>query len=256
MNRQRQPLRSTLGRSTSDSVVVRGHDLTGALMGHVSFGDMAFLQITGRVPDESESVLVNAMLVALVEHGMTPSALAARLTWAGAPESLQAAVAAGLCGVGSRFAGTMEGSARMLSTALADLSEETDLSTIAREVVATHSAEQRHLPGLGHPVHRPTDPRAERLRELARKHGREGRHLRLMWIISEQASAASGKTLPVNVTGAIGALVCELGLDPRMARGIAVMSRAVGLVGHLCEEIEHPMADELYRRVEEEVSST
>lgn len=247
-------LRSDLGRSTPETVIVHGHDLPGALMGHINFGDMAFLQIMGRVPDGAESTLFNAMLVALVEHGMTPSALAARLTWAGAPESLQSAVAAGLNGIGSRFAGTMEGAARVLSAAISQAGDAPDYAALAAGIVDSHARERRHLPGIGHPLHRPVDPRAERLRALAREQGREGPHLRLMWAISEEAARRSGKVLPVNVTGAIGALVCELGIDARIARGIAVMSRAVGLVGHLREEMDHPMADTLYQRVEAEVS--
>jgi len=248
-------LRSNLGRSTPNTVIVRGHDLPGELMGRLNFGDMAFLQIMGRVPDAAESTVFNAMLVALVEHGMTPSALAARLTLSGAPESVQAAVAAGLNGIGSRFAGTMEGAARVLSAALAGTAgEPPDYPALAAQIVETHAREGRHLPGIGHPLHRPLDPRAERLRELAREQGREGPHLHLMWAISEAAAQRSGKVLPVNVTGAIGALVCELGIDARIARGIAVISRAVGLVGHLREEMDHPMADTLYKRVEAEVS--
>jgi citrate synthase len=254
MPTQSPRLHSHLGRSTADTVIVRGYDLPNDLMGRINFGDMAFLQITGRMPEGAESVLFNAMLVALVEHGMTPSALAARLTLAGAPESMQSAVAAGLNGIGSRFAGTMEGAARLLSASLTGAEGAPDYAALASQIVETHSRERRHLPGIGHPLHRPVDPRAERLRALAREHGRDGPHLRLMWAISEEAARRSGKVLPVNVTGAIGALVCELGIDPRIARGIAVMSRAVGLIGHLREELDHPMADTLYQRVEAEVS--
>ena len=244
-------LTSRLGRSTPDSVIVRGHDLPDALMGRLNFGDMAFLQITGRLPQADESVLFNAMLVALVEHGMTPSALAARLTLAGAPESLQGAVAAGLNGIGSRFAGTMEGAAQLLSAALDGAGDAPDYPMLAARIIETGP---RHLPGIGHPLHRPVDPRAERLRALAQQVGRDGPALHLMWAISAEAERRSGKVLPVNVTGAIGALVCELGIDRRIARGIAVISRAVGLIGHLSEEMVHPMADTLYQRVEAEVS--
>lgn len=256
MPTQSSKLKSQLGRSTPDTVIVRGHDLPNDLMGIINFGDMAFLQIMGRVPDGPESVLFNAMLVALVEHGMTPSALAARLTLAGAPESLQSAVAAGLNGIGSRFAGTMEGAARLLSESLSEAAATPDYAALARKIVDTHSCERRHLPGIGHPLHRPVDPRAERLRALAHERGRDGPHLHLMWAISDEAARRSGKVLPVNVTGAIGALVCELGIDPRIARGIAVMSRAVGLIGHLREELDHPMADTLYQWVEAEVSNS
>jgi len=245
---------SQLGRSTPDTVIVRGHDLPDALMGHVNFGDMAFLQITGRLPEQDESLVFNAMLVALVEHGMTPSALAARLTFAGAPESLQGAVAAGLNGIGSRFAGTMEGAATLLSNALADAGDAPDIEALAARIVTAQAATGRHLPGIGHPLHRPLDPRAERLRALARQVGRDGPALQLIWAISAEAARRSGKVLPVNVTGAIGALVCELGIDSRIARGIAVISRTVGLIGHLSEEMAHPMADTLYQRVEAEVS--
>ncbi len=247
-------IHSSLGRSTADTVFVRGLDLPADLMGHVNFGDMAFLQITGRLPDRAESTLFNAMLVSLVEHGMTPSALAARLTLAGAPEALQAAVAAGLNGIGSRFAGTMEGAARLLSAALPDDCGTPDYAALAAGIVDSHFQTGQHLPGIGHPLHRPVDPRAERLRAIARAEGREGTSIHLMWAISAEASRRSGKELPVNVTGAIGALICELKIDARIARGVAVMSRAVGLVGHVCEELDQPLADAVYKQVEAEVS--
>ena len=255
MTRQNKPLHSSLGRSRADSVQVRGLDLPNELMGHINFGDMAFLQITGRKPEQPESVVFNAMLVALAEHGMTPSAIATRLTLAGSPEALQGAIAAGLCGVGSRFAGTMEGAARVLSSTLANAAGDADDASLARAVVADHRERRAFVPGVGHPVHKPLDPRAERLRVLAGENGLAGRHVALMWAISKEASERYGRELPVNVTGAIGALLCELDIDWRVARGIAVISRAVGLVGHAFEEMNSPMAYEIYERVEEEVGS-
>lgn len=254
MTRSQRPLKSGLGRSTSDTVTVRGFDLPQELMGHINFGDMAFLQITGRRPAASESIVFNAMLVSLVEHGMTPSAIATRMVLAGAPEALQAAVAAGLNGLGSRFAGTMEGAARVLQAALPDATQPGNIKAIANAVVEDHAARRHFMPGIGHPLHKPIDPRAERLRAIARDQGLAGPYVELMWEISARASEASGRVLPVNVTGAIGALLCELGLDWRLARGMAVMSRAVGLVGHAWEEINTPMADEVYQRIEDEVA--
>ena len=225
----RKPIRSELGWSTSDRIVVRGKDLPGEILGTLNLGDMAFLMIVGRVPDKNESKLFNAMAVTLVEHGITPSAIAARMTYIGAPESPQAAVAAGLLGLGSVFVGSMEGVAKMLA-------ENADIESMKR------------VPGLGHPIHKPVDPRAVRLFEIARETGFYGKHCKRMEEIGKQ------KNLVVNATGAIGALACELGIDWRAVRGIGVMARAIGLVGHILEEAKQPMALELWERAEDEAS--
>jgi citrate synthase len=95
-----------MGWSTPDRITVRGHDLVNELIGKISLGDMAWLEITGKMPDAAQSLLFNAIMVTLVEHGMTPSAIATRMTYLGAPEAMNAAVAAGLCGMGSVFVGT------------------------------------------------------------------------------------------------------------------------------------------------------
>src|ERR1700675_1084122 len=115
-----------MGSGTTDRIMVRGHDLVDALTGKVSLGDMAFLELKGRVPTRHESAVFNALAVTLVEHGMTPSAIATRLTYYGAPESLQGAVAAGLLGIGDRFGGSVEEAARTLQEALAGAGESAD----------------------------------------------------------------------------------------------------------------------------------
>ena len=229
----RKPIRSDLAWSTVDRIVVRGKDLPGEILGNVNLGDMAFLMLTGRTPDAKESRLFNAMAVTLVEHGLTPSSMVARLTYLGAPEAMQAAVAAGLCGLGSVFVGSTEGVARMLS-------ETTDIDKLL---------ENRRIPGLGHPLHKPVDPRTRRLFEIARETDHYGKYCKAM----EELSAI--KKLTLNATGAIGALSCELGLDWKAVRGIGVMARAVGLVGHLLEEARNPIALEMWQRMEEEASS-
>lgn len=234
----RKPLKSDLAWSTVDRIVVRGKDLPGEILGHLNLGDMAFLELTGRVPIAGESKLFNAMVVTLVEHGVTPSAIAARLTYLGAPEALQAAVAAGLLGLGSVFVGSMEGVARILGEAVAS-------SKDAKTVLA----ENPRMPGLGHPIHKPTDPRSVRLFQIARETGHYGKYCRLM----QEIAATRGITL--NATGAIGALACELGLDWRIVKGLGVMARAVGLVGHILEETRDPMATEIWERVDEEASA-
>src|SRR5688572_19819050 len=230
-------IRSDLGWSTRERIVVRGKDLPGEILGTLNLGDMAYFELTGKVPDAKQSKLFNAMAVTLVEHGVTPSALAARLTYLGAPEAMQAAVAAGLCGLGSVFVGSMEGCAKLLFDAVREGKD-------AKAIVSEH----KRIPGLGHPLHKPVDPRTKRLFELARETGFYGRYCQLVEALGKE------KNLVVNATGAIGALACELGLDWRAVRGIGVMARAVGLVGHLLEESRQPMAEAVWHQVEEQAS--
>jgi citrate synthase len=233
----RKKLKSDLAWSTVDRITVQGKDLIGEILGHLNLGDMAFLELTGRTPNPKESKIFNAMVVTLVEHGVTPSAIVARLTYLGAPEALQAAVAGGLLGLGSVFVGSMEGAARILSDAVASGK---DASAVL--------AENKRMPGLGHPIHKPIDPRTVRLFEIARETGHYGKYCKLM----EEIAKARGITL--NATGAIGALACELGLDWKIVKGLGVMARAVGLVGHILEETRDPMATEIWERVDEEAS--
>lgn len=115
---KRKQLRTDISWSTEDTITIKGLDLCRDIMGKVSLGDMAFLELTDRLPDERESRVFNALAVILVEHGMTPSAIVTRMTICGAPEAMQAAVAAGLNGLGSVFVGSMENAARLLQTAL------------------------------------------------------------------------------------------------------------------------------------------
>ena len=178
-------LRSDIAWSTPEAIGVHGYDLCRDLMGEVNFGDMAFLEVTGRLPDARESRLFNAILVTLVEHGIVPSTLAARMTYAGAPEAMQAAVAAGLLGLGSVFVGSTEGSARMLAAALprgadGQPAAPTDsLPAMAQAIVQEHRAQKKTIPGLGHPIHKLVDPRTLRLFAIARETGFHGRYAEL-----------------------------------------------------------------------------
>lgn len=243
-------LKSSLGRSTADHIFVRGHDLTEELIGKVSLGDFAFLELMARLPTPQESVMFNALVVTLVEHGLTPSTIAARLTYFGAPEALQAAVAAGLLGMGDRFGGSIEQAARILQEAPPG----DDLRATARHIVEDYKARKKVIPGLGHPIHKPADPRTTKLFALARENGFSGRHVKLMEHLSTEASAAYGRELPVNATGAIAAIASEMGITWRVTRGLAVMARAIGLVAHVQEEMDDPMAAEIWSRSEEEAS--
>ena len=256
MTKIKKYLHTDLGHSTPDKITVRGRDLPSEILGHLNLGDMAFLELTGRMPTPQESVTFNAIVVTLVEHGITPSALVARLTYAGAPEALQAAVGAGLCGLGSVFVGSTEGAARMLSEAIPAGTEPTrPLADMARDIVADYRARKQIVPGLGHPLHKPIDPRTPRLFEIAAENGFSGHYVALIQAVQDEAERVSGKSLPVNATGAIGAIATELGLPWRIVRGLGVMARAIGLVGHILEEIDDPMGVEIWQRVEREAGS-
>lgn len=254
MSKRKRRITSEIAHSTPERITVRGLDLSTEILGHFNLGDVAFLQITGRRPTPQESAVFNAVVITLVEHGITPSAIAARMTYAGAPEALQAAVAAGLCGLGTVFVGSMEGASRMLYGAIADATESPDLEAIAAKTVADYRAHREPIPGLGHPVHKPVDPRTPRLFEIAAENGLSGRYIALIQRIQKEAEAASGRALPINATGAIGAICCELGFPWKIVRGIGVMARAIGLVGHILEESQNPMAIEVWQRLESEIS--
>jgi citrate synthase len=249
-------IRSDIGWSNKDRIVIRGHNLIDELMGNINFGDFGFLELVHRLPNEQESAVFNGLLVSLVEHGLTANALATRLTYLGAPESLQGAVAAGLLGLGSTFVGTIESSARMLQEADTDaVHNEGKYECVAQDIVESFVTEKKPVPGIGHPIHKPVDPRAEKLFTLARENGFSSVNERLMRAVAASAEERLGKQLPVNVTGAIGAIASTLGVRWQVCRGLGVMARAVGLVGHVLEELDQPMAATVWHRAEREASA-
>lgn len=249
-----------MGSSDATRIRVQGMDLMQDIMGKLNLGDFAFLEIQKRLPTPAESIVFNAMLATLVEHGMTPMVIAARLTYLGAPESLQGAVAAGLLGMGTTFAGTAEGSARILQEALCSEAADTsdaELPALAEAIVKRLRETRQPIPGIGHNIHKPVDPRATRLFDLAQEHGLSGRYVRLMQHIAAAAERALNKPgqLPVNATGALGALSSEMGIPWKLCRGLAVIGRSIGIVGHIAEELRNPIAREIWERTEYDASS-
>jgi citrate synthase len=245
-------LKTAVGGSTPAAITVRGRDLAGDLMGRATFTEVAFLLVQGRMPSAGETRLLDAVLVSLAEHGLTPTVLAARLTYTGAPESLQGAVAAGLLGAGSVFLGVVEDTARFLDEVLADASDEhdTELERAAGEAVARRAAAGRRVPGLGHPVHREQDPRTPRLYAIADEAGLVGPHLRALRAVAAAHAARSGRPLPINGAGVAGAALADLGFSADVVRGFALLARTAGLVGHLAEEMARPLGMPLFREVD------
>jgi citrate synthase len=252
-------LTTSVGHATPDAITVRGHDLANEVMGRMSFSELAFLLAAGRTPSEAETTLFNAVLVSLADHGLTPTALAARLTYTGAPEALQGAIAAGLLGGGSVFLGPVEDTARFLHQILESMSGQRRSEDAALRAAADEAAREtldagRRIPGLGHPIHREVDPRTPRLYQLAREVGLLGSHLKLLEFVSEAQRSATNKPLPINGAGAAGAALADLGFPPSLARGFALLARTAGLIGHLAEEFESPIGMRLYKEVDERAS--
>ncbi|MBK0418815.1 citryl-CoA lyase [Leucobacter sp. CSA1] len=236
----------TMGEATSDAVAVRGRDLSHELIGRITFTDMVALEIQAQLPGEQERRILDAVLVALTEHGLTPTAVVARLTDLGAPGALQGAVAAGLLGAGDHFLGALDGCGRILQ----EWPEEADPQAHARTVVTDMRAAGFRIPGLGHPTHKDGDPRTRALYALADETELPSLTRDRLDMLREAAEEASGRALPVNVDGAGAALLSAIGLPWQILRGIALVARTAGLVGHLWDETSRPTAAALWAAAE------
>ena len=244
-----------LGTSDADHIRLLGHDLARELMGTVGFGELALWLATQQRPTPQQVRLFEATLVALADHGFTPTAIAARLTLYSAPDAFQGAVAAGLLGGGSRFLGVTEDTGRYLAEVLASV--EGDLPAtdegwdeLARRAVTEARAARRFIPGLGHPVHKQGDPRTPVIIAIAEQEGLRGPHLRLFEAIGRVHPAILGRALPLNGAGVCGAALADLGLPPELLRGVALLARTAGLLGQLAEEMLAPIAPDIYYAVD------
>jgi len=247
---------TSIGTSDATSITLLGRDLANDLMGKVSFGELAFWLAALRRPSAGELTVFEAVLVALADHGFTPSAIAARLTLTGAPESVQGALAAGLLGGGSRYLGVTEDCGRFLAEALAahdgPLPEtEAGWDELATQAVTAQRAAGRLVPGLGHPVHKDGDPRTPVIFGIAAEAGVLGPHLKLFAAVGRVNPAIIGRTLPLNGAGVCGAALADLGFPPDLLRGFALLARTAGLLGHLAEEMRNPAGPGIYREADE-----
>lgn len=241
------PISTTL----ADEIEVRGYKLAGELIGELSFTAMFLLDLDGEMPSPAKVRVVDSVLVALMEHGTTPSSLASRLVLDGAPESVQGAVAAGLLATGSRFLGTIDRVADSLQRVVgADGSLE---SAAAEEVERLRAAGER-VPGMGHNLHGDVDPRVARILAVAAEEGLAGRHVEALHALHAAGQAAAGRPLVLNAVGAIGAVLSDLGYAPDQTRGFALVARCAGLFAHVVDEGREPIARGVWQRVHEEVN--
>src|SRR6266513_475583 len=237
-----------IGTSDASSIRLLGHDLAGELIGNIGFGELALWLATQQRPTPQQVRVFEAVLVSLADHGFTPTAIAARLTLYSAPDALQGAMAAGLLGGGSRFLGVTEDTGRFLAGGLASVVgqlPETDeqWDALARRAVTEQRAAGRFVPGLGHPVHKTVDPRTAVIFAIAEREGLRGPHLRLFEAIGRVHAEVLGRTLPLNGAGVAGAALADIGLPPELLR-------AAGLLGHIAEELRHPIAPDIYANID------
>ena len=234
-----------LADASGDRINIQGFDLTEELIGGTSFAAMLHLLTIGTMPGRSIESMIDAILVTLAEHGLTPSAITARLTYHGAPDSLQGAVAAGLLGAGPAFLGTTEQAAEVLARLVRDSTTETREQLVA-ESVATWLRDGVVIPGFGHPIHRDGDNRVAALRRVQVDQGLPEEHFLTAVLVENALSDAKGRTVPMNAAGAIGAIVSDMGLPPRFARGLSIVARSAGLLAHVIEEAEYPIAHRIW----------
>jgi citrate synthase len=249
---------TSIGTADEHSITLLGHDLPGELLGQVGFAELAFWLVAMRRPTPGQLRMFEAVLVALADHGFTPTAIAARLTLLSAPDALQGALAAGILGGGSRFLGVTEDAGIFLAGALkrrgdALPHDEAGWDELAREVVTETRSAGKFVPGLGHPLHKSGDPRTPVIYRIADEAGVRGPHLELFAAIGRVHPQILGRTLPLNGAGVCGAALADLGLPPELLRGFALLARTAGLLGHLAEEMRRPIGMQVYNAVDRSV---
>jgi citrate synthase len=247
---------SEIGHTTPTQITLRGTDLTKDIIGHRDFVETWIFSALARWPTPEEKAMLNAILVMALDHGLMPSAIATRLTLLGAPESMAGAVAAGLLGAGTRLIGPAAVVARRLQGWTADLADDSPAEAFAVKVDAIvhgQAAAKAIIPGFGHPIHKGGDPRVPALRKVAQDNG----FCRKGWKLADALEArlmAQAPALPMNGAGAVGATIHDMGLDPDMALGIALVARCAGLVSHILEEKTNPIAAEMWKLIAEQDS--
>jgi citrate synthase len=233
---------TAIATSDADTITIRGRDLCRDLIGKVGFTDYFYFLVTGQMPTENQRFFTDACMVAIAEHGLVPSVQAARMTLVAAPEAWQGAIAAGLLGMGSVVAGSSEVAGKFLVELVAEAkksgksAEETAKAGLERLV-----AEKQKAPGLGHPQHATGDPRANLLLKLADERGVSADHVAMLRLLEKHAQAITGRRLPINVSGAIPAVMLDVGYPQDAMKGIPLLARAAGLVAHLYEESQRPI---------------
>jgi citrate synthase len=247
---------TAISAASSDKVSVRGRDLASDLMGGATFTEFFFLAATGRAPTEDQRFFLDLSLIAIAEHGLTPSVQAARMTYAADPAALQGAVAAGVLGCGTVILGAADLCRALIEDVQARVPVAGSLEEAALAVAREHREMRKAIPGYGHPLHKPVDPRAERMIALARERGVAGRSVETALALTKAVAQVWGKPLPMNVSMAIAATLSDAGVPPGLIRAVPILARTAGLIAHLMEESETPIGFYLASKGEDAIAHT
>jgi len=246
---------TAIATSDADSITVRGEDLCRDLIGKIDFTDYFWLLVMGERPTAPQRKMMDACLVAIAEHGLVPSVQAARMTLAAGPDAWQGAISAGLLGMGSVVAGSSEISGRYL----AEIIEKAEVDGIDVETAAIASlhdlkARREKVPGLGHPQHSGGDPRADRLLEIADDLGISGKYIDTLRILAKHAPGIINRPLPINVSGAIPAVILDAGWPLDALKAVPLLARTAGLAAHLFEETQRSIGFIMSHKADEAIS--
>jgi citrate synthase len=226
---------TALSETTPEAIRIRGYDLA-ELIGTVPFPAVVHLLYTGELPDGPTARLLDAVMVAGIDHGAgAPSALAARTAVSGGA-SLQAGAAAGLLTLGDHHGAAVEASMGAIATVVDAVARGRDRADAATDLVAARRAEGRRVPGFGHRQHRQRDPRLARLFALAREAGVPGDHLSAATALEAALTEAAGRPVPINVDGATAAVLGEVGFPRGLGNAVFVVARLAGILAHAEEE--------------------
>ena len=207
--------KTAIAAASAERVIVRGRDLAGDLMGRTTFTEFFFLAATGRAPTEEQRFFLDLSLVAIAEHGLTPSVQAARMTYAAHPAALQGAVAAGVLGCGTVILGAADLCRQLIDDVLARAALIGSVEEAALAVAREHREARKPIAGYGHPLHKPVDPRAERMIALARERRVAGRSVEAALALRKAVAEVWRKPLPMNVSMAIAATLRDVDVPPR-----------------------------------------
>jgi len=220
---------SKIGRG---EIRVRGYDIA-QMMEKLTFAQAVFLILKGELPNQAQSKIMEAILVSSIDHGATPpSALATRTVISGG-NPINASIAGGILAIGDSHGGAIEQCAKKLQQAI---KEGADLGHKAREIVKHLVEQDKKMPGFGHRIHK-VDPRATKLFQLSNKFGISGEHTKLILAIQKELAQQTGKEIPINVDGAIAAVISDMGFDWKLGKGFFIISRTPGLLAHAYEEL-------------------